>query len=663
MVPGMNGYGNDAHYDAAGLWTWPGDLAYRELLEPAIAVLLDGLHFPGAVLRQAVTALQQDSSTQGCLQRHISRPAIRPIMLHGNEPMLEDVVDNLLFEGGLNELDFDQALVFDNAALHQCWGATLATTDSELGFRAGSKCTPGFVRGNNHLKNKFCDNCKRSGVFVCIERVRVLGDPIPHDFSNRHGTGMFTAMKTHPAVGFRVINKALKCKGPPLVVFNCKPPAAIAAPLAPPNDAFVIDGQWVHLRLINGTLVPSLAHEIIRTMNPNPCTTTHPIDAGENDDRGTKRARAPGSITTASPSSPAWSPDEIGTEPLAPRPLHESPPPPRDALIKAHADFGALIAASLAPPERELLAGDEQAALAELLDKVHLTVRLLERRREEEEARSSRQYSATHPQPPTQALEMELLSWPPSPPGTAQSSRRLQQREEGLRALSTSTLASGAERRPSTSEKRARGDRETRGVSQLHPPDSPTFIALVYLYLLTLCASVVLGHALMALLTYLFPDACPGPHEDEPPMVITYAVFISMMLALLLLMAEVAGLVPARYADYHLFSCFNRCCRTWHRKKWSRVSAAEILSSPTSELHIGGTSHAGQGGSGGPDETSWREAGTRWSTWRLCAWVAWAVVATAVTVAGTAIWLLTANATGINVVHQQAMEPPGKQVG
>ena len=68
---------------------------------------------------------------------------------HGieQECVLEDFDDELLDEGL-------QALAED-----QCWGAA-------LGYRAGGNCTPGFVRGQGHLKNKFCEACRLSGVFV-----------------------------------------------------------------------------------------------------------------------------------------------------------------------------------------------------------------------------------------------------------------------------------------------------------------------------------------------------------------------------------------------------------------------------------------------------------------------------------------------------------------
>ena len=68
-------------------------------------------------------------------------------------------MENFLLEEGLTALESDQ----------QCWGAALATSCG-----CAIECTPGFVRGKNHLKNKICEACRRLGVFVRVDRVWVL---------------------------------------------------------------------------------------------------------------------------------------------------------------------------------------------------------------------------------------------------------------------------------------------------------------------------------------------------------------------------------------------------------------------------------------------------------------------------------------------------------
>ena len=200
-------------------------------------------------------------------------------------------------EGFLVEEDLSALVESD-----QCWGAKLATARMDLGCQANGACTLGFLRGKNHFKNKFCDDCRQHGVFVRVDRVRVLADDFEH---NSQGAGMWTAMASNPVVGFRVINATHKCKGPRLLVFDCAPPAAVAASLQAPNEAYIISERWLHLRVSNGTLVPSLAKEI--GIVPPACWGSHDqggaSEAGE--DRGTKRARARGpsasfSVSTAS---------------------------------------------------------------------------------------------------------------------------------------------------------------------------------------------------------------------------------------------------------------------------------------------------------------------------------------------------------------------------
>ena len=67
-------------------------------------------------------------------------------VLEAEAAYIEAVVDDFLLEEGLTALDSNQ-----------CWGIALATAHADLGCRAGGDCEPGFVRGKNHLKNKFCD--------------------------------------------------------------------------------------------------------------------------------------------------------------------------------------------------------------------------------------------------------------------------------------------------------------------------------------------------------------------------------------------------------------------------------------------------------------------------------------------------------------------------
>lgn len=553
----------------------------------------------------------------------------------GEECVLDEVMEEILLEEGLQALESNQ-----------CWGAALATSHADLGHRCYGECIPGFVRGKNHLKNKFCDNCRQGGVFVRVDRVKEMTD----DFSNKQSVGMWTKMDTHPDVGYRVINQTHKCKGPRLIVFDCDPPSQMAS-LSGPSNAYIIDAQWVHLRLANGTLVPSLPHEVIGA--PPALLSQH----GASDDRGHKRARASGSISTASPNSPSSSPSLVGEwsgpselAASAPRNLPLLDAAPLDALLAAHADFASLITTSLDSPGI-CLSHEQHAALTGLVRSVNASANLLRGT-----VTSSHQDLSTE----RQALffDHELLSWPPSPPGTATSGRRQ------LGGTSSSSMASWRTQ-----------------------PSLSSFWALFYLYSLILCASSIAGQTLVAILTYWFPQLCEGPTQGDPPMVITYALIVTVTLALNLLVAEAVGLVPARYlrhfshspcaahallmtcqpliwlrryANYHLLSGLTRCCLYRQRRKWSRISASEIAQPP--EIPLGGMGPATRLGNVRPPSQVADRPTTelqKTTSSPLYAWLAWTATALVVTLYGTVIWVVSAHANAINLVHAKHMVANG----
>lgn len=265
----------------------------------------------------------------------------------------EDIVDNFLFEEGLSAMESDE----------QCWCAELARTS---GCRAASECTSGFVRGKNHLKNKICDACRRHGVFVRVDRVWVLADSVHDEFTNKHGAGLWTSMPAHPSLGFRLINQCKgKCKGPRMLVCNCELPPALTSSCTAPDDALVVHGRWVHLRVRNGTLVPTAAAEFMRSPEPlwqeAAAAQCEGSDGSgcEHGDQGTKRARVPESADASSleaaayPSFPmlSWSPEGAargdtreGTLSHPPAALETAgavtaPSPPLDSLLAAHVEF------------------------------------------------------------------------------------------------------------------------------------------------------------------------------------------------------------------------------------------------------------------------------------------------------------------------------------
>ena len=142
-------------------------------------------------------------------------------------------------------------------------------------------------------------------------------------------------------------------------------------------------------------------------------------------------------------------------------------------------------------------------------------------------------------------------------------------------------------------------------------------------------------------------------------MLVTYAAVVSLLLAANFAVAEVLGLLPTAYADYHFLSGCTRRCLRWRRKPWSRISAAEVAQ-PV-EIHIDGTNHAAGWSSVGRQAhgagTSDNEPRKQPSS-PLRVWVAWAAAASAVTGAGTVVWVMTAHAAGINLGHEEAMALP-----
>ena len=118
-----------------------------------------------------------------------------------------------------------------------------------------------------------------------------------------------------------------------------------------------------------------------------------------------------------------------------------------------------------------------------------------------------------------------------------------------------------------------------------------------------------------------------------------------------------------RYADYHLLSCLTRCCLQRQRKRWSRISASEVSHRSTEIQILDGTAdYATSAGNlmslqAHDAETSHTWAGKHppSAPLQVCAWVTWATAALAVTAFGTAIWVMTAKAAGVNLHHAEAM--------
>ena len=143
-----------------------------------------------------------------------------------------------------------QVLTQEESPDASCWGGLLKGS-------MGS-CTPGFVHGKGHFKNKLCPACRRDGLCIPSTRVRAIPGHMRTAFSNSSGQGLWSTIRDFQ-VAFRVINQTLSCHGPWLVVFRGTPvPPLTSWEIMPPGwDS----GESVKLKVAKGTLVPACSLE------------------------------------------------------------------------------------------------------------------------------------------------------------------------------------------------------------------------------------------------------------------------------------------------------------------------------------------------------------------------------------------------------------------
>ena len=135
-----------------------------------------------------------------------------------------------------------------------CWGAQLRGD--------ASRCSPEFVGGTAHFKNKFCPACKVSRFEIPTTQVRALPRSFNPDaqsldlkltLSNAHGVGFWKTLPDGEG-RFRFVNNTLDCAGPQLVVFRELPAQMHTWGTALP-DKWIENGV-VRLQVGKGTLVP-----------------------------------------------------------------------------------------------------------------------------------------------------------------------------------------------------------------------------------------------------------------------------------------------------------------------------------------------------------------------------------------------------------------------
>ena len=217
----------------------------------------------------------------------------------------------------------------------QCWGGELSGD--------ATHCTPGFVPGSNHLKSKWCAHCTQFGIVVAASRVRAIGTELHGTITNGRGSGMYMHLPVQPADAaqparapprYRLINQTKDCRGPRMVVFeNPTPPPELEDLWSPMPPGVVRDGERVHLKLGQGTIIPVL---------PPGATLGGPSREGSTSrsspapaPAATAVAVAATAATSALPRAPpaALAPGaQPGALPSAPAPPGAHPPLPGDLL-------------------------------------------------------------------------------------------------------------------------------------------------------------------------------------------------------------------------------------------------------------------------------------------------------------------------------------------
>ncbi|MGB2469845.1 MAG: DNA gyrase subunit A, partial [Flavobacteriales bacterium] len=98
-----------------------------------------------------------------------------------------------------------------------CWGA-------QLHFNGDANCTPNFVPGKLHFKNKFCANCKE-GILVPLAHVRGVSAELAACFVNKRSEGFWNiAPKSMGGGKYRILNNTAGSIGPRLALFRDHPP-------------------------------------------------------------------------------------------------------------------------------------------------------------------------------------------------------------------------------------------------------------------------------------------------------------------------------------------------------------------------------------------------------------------------------------------------------
>ena len=188
-----------------------------------------------------------------------------------------------------------------------CWGGLLKDDTSA--------CSPGFVTGKAHFKNKFCANC-RKGIAVPTSRVRAMATEMRHVYQNSLRAGFWKLVPQSIGGGeVRIANNTITCDGPWLVVYRagCGVPAL---PWEPMPTEWVSEDGVVQLSVAKGTLVPMAEMGVRSGKRANASyAATAPSAAQSGSGARTQRRRA--SASTRRQSRPSQDRADDSTRPAA----------------------------------------------------------------------------------------------------------------------------------------------------------------------------------------------------------------------------------------------------------------------------------------------------------------------------------------------------------
>ena len=102
----------------------------------------------------------------------------------------------------MEPIDAHDGSTNDSEGESTCWGALIKGDARD--------CTPGFVLGKAHFKNKVCSNCRSDGILVSASRLRICcGDPSM--LQNQLNAGLWS--RNQHAGLYRLVNQTAGCKG------------------------------------------------------------------------------------------------------------------------------------------------------------------------------------------------------------------------------------------------------------------------------------------------------------------------------------------------------------------------------------------------------------------------------------------------------------------